>query len=199
MRLIDLLVLSSPQSIDSVLSFNLTQRTLRVSIYVFVECKSNCFANSNVGTIGTACAWCIMETSSGIISACLPTLGPILHLLKPFVSCLVSSSSSSSPKMSTELITIGGHNGKGERIKRKLATADDEIPLTSQRSFHNICHNSFVDLVPQTSDLEKPKYIRSNAFAENNGSRKFIPWGQIHVDTTILWEEERLSEDLSLV
>ena len=138
-----------------------------------------------------------METSSGVISASLPTLGPILHLFKPFVGCLKSSSSS--PKMSTDLVTIGGHNGKGERIKRKLATADDEIPLTSQHSFHNTCHNSFVDLVPQTYNLEKPKYIRSSAFAENNGSRKFIPWGQIQVDTTIRWEEERLSEDISLV
>jgi hypothetical protein len=32
------------------------------------------------GTVARPCLWSLIETSSGVVSVCLPTIGPLLHM-----------------------------------------------------------------------------------------------------------------------
>ena len=80
------------------------------------------------GTLATACTWCVVEVASGIISACLPTLRPLMLI----VSSQFSSTRNRSGKGAsttggaggrshkTDLVTIGGTGNKRNQDFRRL-------------------------------------------------------------------------------
>ncbi|KAH9203217.1 hypothetical protein DL95DRAFT_399569 [Leptodontidium sp. 2 PMI_412] len=79
------------------------------------------------GTLVKACTWVIVESSAGIISACLLTLAPLLRSIN-FLPWR-KNKSSSTPRSVNGVITIGGSGGsKGtkhlrfERLDENLAT-----------------------------------------------------------------------------
>ncbi|KAF4541563.1 Integral membrane protein [Lasiodiplodia theobromae] len=93
-------------------------------------------------TLATACTWCVVEVATGIISACLPTLRPLMRM----VSSQFGSSRGRSGKDgntysnhpsrgNTELVTIGGTGGKrsqtGERHFKRL---EDELIAEAEES-----------------------------------------------------------------
>ncbi|KAI5791892.1 hypothetical protein EDC01DRAFT_784708 [Geopyxis carbonaria] len=93
-------------------------------------------------TLATACTWCVVECAAGIISACLPTLRP---LLKSFTSKFDSTRQGKSLGHTTphansagrELVTIGGSEikkgGNGQFVK-----LDDSGALRSKNSKHTV-------------------------------------------------------------
>ncbi|KAH8589763.1 hypothetical protein B0O99DRAFT_472010, partial [Bisporella sp. PMI_857] len=60
-------------------------------------------------TLAKACTWVIVESSAGIISACLPTLAPLLRSTN-FLPWR-KNKSLSAPRSANEVITIGGSGG----------------------------------------------------------------------------------------
>jgi hypothetical protein len=96
---------------------------LFASIYRFTTIMQFDMADTT-GTLATACTWCVVEVASGIISACLPTLRPLMLL----VSSQFSSTQNRSGKGSatggrshkTELVTIGGTGNKSNQNFRRL-------------------------------------------------------------------------------
>ncbi|KAH7418835.1 hypothetical protein BKA64DRAFT_763598, partial [Cadophora sp. MPI-SDFR-AT-0126] len=69
------------------------------------------------GTLAKACTWVIVESSAGIISACLPTLAPLLRSTN-FLPWR-KNKSSSTPRSVNGVITIGGSGGsKGTKHSR---------------------------------------------------------------------------------
>ncbi|KAL2136184.1 hypothetical protein VTI74DRAFT_5062 [Chaetomium olivicolor] len=87
-------------------------------------------------TLAEPCAWNIIEISSGIVSACLPTLGPLVRDL--WKSAWPSTSGSNNPLSQPKdsgIITIGGtgrkvKGGSGVRTSNsqwnRLAESDEE-------------------------------------------------------------------------
>ena len=69
-------------------------------------------------TLAKACTWCIVESSAGIVSACLPTLAPLLRGMNVSSWRKHSTSPSSSNNKGSELVTIGGSGCKGSRFER---------------------------------------------------------------------------------
>lgn len=73
-----------------------------------------------VGTLSDPLAWAVIEQSSAVISACLPTLRPLLVMVyeKSGLSKLSKSGDSSGisqKQWNSELVTIGGSGGKGSK------------------------------------------------------------------------------------
>lgn len=80
-------------------------------------------------TLATACTWCVVEVASGIISACLPTLRPLMKMVSTqFGSSRSRSKGTTNLSRNNELVTIGGTGAKrsqtGERHFKRL---DDEM------------------------------------------------------------------------
>lgn len=76
------------------------------SIYRFTTLFQ--FQTSDISwTLSTACTWCVVECSMGIISACLPTLRPLLITL----SSRFNSSRGQDNNPSTTNETIGSKSG----------------------------------------------------------------------------------------
>jgi hypothetical protein len=96
-------------------------------------------------TLARACTWCLIECSSGIISACLPTLRPLFMMLSSkFSSTLGTSHAQTSDYHNSALkSTGGGHSAlrpdlnSKQRIRLEISQADDasgdEVPLNSIR------------------------------------------------------------------
>ncbi|KAK7917685.1 hypothetical protein PG985_011293 [Apiospora marii] len=78
-------------------------------------------------TLAEAQAWDVVEMASGIISACLPTLGPILKTMTNSVltntrlsrrMSALGHSRTNGPKHDLNLVTIGGSGGSSSRSPR---------------------------------------------------------------------------------
>ncbi|PVH68152.1 hypothetical protein DL98DRAFT_662305 [Cadophora sp. DSE1049] len=87
------------------------------------------------GTLAKACTWVIVESSAGIISACLPTLAPLLRSTN-FLPWR-KSKSSSTPRIVDGVATIGGSGGS-KGIKHSRFERLDENALRDEdlRSDH---------------------------------------------------------------
>ncbi|KAH6717156.1 hypothetical protein BKA61DRAFT_718958 [Leptodontidium sp. MPI-SDFR-AT-0119] len=104
----------------------------QVSIYRFTTLFE--FVPSDLtGTLAKACTWVIVESSAGVISACLPTLAPLLR----FTNFLPwrKNKSTSTPRSVNGVATIGGSGGsKGtkhshfERLDESVLRDEDLRP-----------------------------------------------------------------------
>ncbi|KAI3396868.1 hypothetical protein diail_11572 [Diaporthe ilicicola] len=89
------------------LTFSLGAFVLGSSIYRFTVLFLYDPENAT-WTLLKPCTWCVIEVSSGVISACLPTFGPLLFRA---VHALTERNKSSQ-KPSRDIVTIGG-SGRG--------------------------------------------------------------------------------------
>jgi hypothetical protein len=96
---------------------------LFASIYRFTTIMAFDMADTT-GTLAVACTWCVIEIASGIISACLPTLRPLVMMVSSqFGSTMGRSGKGSSGgghSGKTDLVTIGGTGGKRGQPFRRL-------------------------------------------------------------------------------
>jgi hypothetical protein len=76
------------------------------------------------GTLAVACTWCVIEIAAGIISACLPTLRPLMVLVSSqFGSTLTPSGGNGTTGAgrsgNSDLIAIGGTGApRGQPFRR---------------------------------------------------------------------------------
>lgn len=118
---------------------------LFASIYRFTTLMQFDMADT-MGILARACTWCVVEIACGIISACLPTLRPLMLLVSSqFNSTRNRSSkgvstlySSGGRSCDTELVTIGGTGGKRDQKFERLGDdnassfSGDERPLAGK-------------------------------------------------------------------
>ncbi|KAG8161324.1 hypothetical protein KVR01_009588 [Diaporthe batatas] len=86
-------------------------------------------SNSCKGTLLKPCTWCVIEVSSGVISACLPTFGPLLFRAVH----AITERNKSSQKPSRDIVTIGG-SGRGfgggsehQRSRQRFGKLDSDV------------------------------------------------------------------------
>ncbi|KAJ5335593.1 hypothetical protein N7452_007996 [Penicillium brevicompactum] len=109
-------------------------------------------------TLGNACTWCTVETSSGIISACMPTLRPIFKIVSSkFGSSAetrdtrgADSKISEGYGMGNSALRPGNEILSSTKVQLSVSHADDgsedEIPLNSIRvQRHMTWHESSQD------------------------------------------------------
>ncbi|KAJ5437191.1 hypothetical protein N7445_008076 [Penicillium cf. griseofulvum] len=94
----DILILSRPVRVVWRLHASLTHRLSVIGIFLL---------GNIAGTLGKSCTWCVVESSTGIISACMPTLRPLL---------LVISSKFSSQSSTQRTRTTDVENSKGYEL-----------------------------------------------------------------------------------
>ncbi|PVI02634.1 hypothetical protein DM02DRAFT_508472, partial [Periconia macrospinosa] len=73
-------------------------------------------------TLADACTWCVVEVACGVISACLPTLRPLMVKISHQFGSLTNSKAAQTgannqSRGPTELVTIGGTNWNKPREK----------------------------------------------------------------------------------
>ncbi|KAH9221279.1 hypothetical protein DL95DRAFT_327949 [Leptodontidium sp. 2 PMI_412] len=98
------------------------------------------------GTLAKACTWVIVESSAGVISACLPTLAPLLR----FTNFLPwrKNKSSSTPRSVNGVATIGGSGGskgtKHSRFERldESVLRDEDLRPNHSAELATIVHHS---------------------------------------------------------
>ncbi|KAL1615515.1 hypothetical protein SLS56_011784 [Neofusicoccum ribis] len=135
-------------------------------------------------TLATACTWCVVEVASGIISACLPTLRPLMKMVSSqFGSSRGRSGKGTTGNLSrnTELVTIGGTGAKrsqtGERHFKRL---DDELVTVVEEGSHY--GNSTM-------------VTRSHSAQHSDGSSSSdqVPLTSIMVTKDVQWSERNAS------
>ncbi|TDZ18583.1 Satratoxin biosynthesis SC1 cluster protein 4 [Colletotrichum sidae] len=94
-------------------------------------------------TLATACTWCVVECACGVISACLPTLRPLMVKVSSQFGSIATKynlsggqsggrATKQGSRNPTELITIGGTGGKSaDRGFKRLGTEDGKYGITT--------------------------------------------------------------------
>ncbi|CCX29572.1 Similar to hypothetical protein CH063_00527 [Colletotrichum higginsianum]; acc. no. CCF44726 [Pyronema omphalodes CBS 100304] len=125
-------------------------------------------------TLARACAWCLVECAAGIISACLPTLRPIVVMIS---SKFISTKDASDHPEQT-IITVGGSAMKnGKRFYR----VDDR------------------NLRPKYDDVFVSQISRGEGeeiLLDERGGESPSPGG-INVKTEVEWSENRSAQGSS--
>ncbi|KAL0930969.1 uncharacterized protein CTRU02_213704 [Colletotrichum truncatum] len=115
---------------------------LFASIYRFTTIMQFEIADTT-WTLATACTWCVVECACGVISACLPTLRPLMVKVSSQFGSIATKynlsggqSGGRATKMGsrgpTELITIGGTGGKSaDKGFKRLGTEDGKYGVTT--------------------------------------------------------------------
>ncbi|KAI3559391.1 hypothetical protein CABS01_00479 [Colletotrichum abscissum] len=96
-------------------------------------------------TLATACTWCVVECACGVISACLPTLRPLMVKVSSQFGSIATKynlsggqsdgRSKAGSRGPTELMTIGGTGGKSaDRGFKRLGTEDGKYGITTNIS-----------------------------------------------------------------
>ncbi|RDW56860.1 hypothetical protein BP5796_12927 [Coleophoma crateriformis] len=107
------------------------------SIYRFTTLFQ--FQSSDVTwTLATAETWCVVESASGIISACLPTLGPLVQLATRSLGISTGGRSEQTPSAGTNLQTIGGSNSKNLSKNVSSGNFDDSKKSKGSRPFQRL-------------------------------------------------------------
>ncbi|KAM5347751.1 hypothetical protein ACJ41O_007575 [Fusarium nematophilum] len=93
--------------------FLLGSFVLFASIYRFTTLMQFDISDTTF-TLATSCTWCVVEVSCAVISACLPTLRPLMSKISSQFGSLKGRSRPSENNSSrvTELATIGGTRGQ---------------------------------------------------------------------------------------
>ncbi|ORY58905.1 uncharacterized protein BCR38DRAFT_400002 [Pseudomassariella vexata] len=119
------------QKLSLCFAFLLGSFVLFASIYRFSTIMQFEIADTT-WTLATACTWCVVETACGVISACLPTLRPLLAKVTSGFSLAASRGTGAKDyqnRSGSELVTIGG--GGSRSAKRNFETS------TGDRAFSN--------------------------------------------------------------
>ncbi|KAI9726853.1 MAG: hypothetical protein M1834_001485 [Cirrosporium novae-zelandiae] len=81
-------------------------------------------------TLATACTWCVIETATGVISACLPTLRPLMRVVSSKFASTGRSTAAKTPTLSTELeLKSGKMNSQGSRLNTRPFQRLDDTSL----------------------------------------------------------------------
>lgn len=78
------------------------------------------------GTLANSSTWCVVECAAGIISACLPTLRPLLSLV---FSGFRGDSKTGQSTPHTDIVTVGGSGGIPANSNRPKDDAG-QFPMT---------------------------------------------------------------------
>ncbi|KAI1416401.1 hypothetical protein F5Y13DRAFT_116704 [Hypoxylon sp. FL1857] len=82
--------------------------------------------------------WAIIEQAAAVVSACLPTLRPLLVKLHQFASPWIGSrpSNQSAQQWNSELVTIGGSSGRRTQDRKflRLTSEEDGLGLSTHIS-----------------------------------------------------------------
>ncbi|KAK0123808.1 hypothetical protein ONS95_008805 [Cadophora gregata] len=154
-------------------------------------------------TLATAEVWCVVESASGIISACLPTLGHLIQVCSRklgVTSGLTWSSRARTPDPSTQLQTIGGGGGKSNNSKIMNSGTYDDIKLktNNQRPFRRLSGQSAMSgLTEEQNDWEQHSNMKSTVRThdvESVGSDE-VPLRKIVIKTELEWQETTKKSD----
>ncbi|KAK8040776.1 hypothetical protein PG994_013783 [Apiospora phragmitis] len=224
--MLDVAILCLPMRHVWNLKTNLTQRVcltiifllgsyvVFTSIYRFVIYLH--YSNDdNSFTLGDGVAWNVIEIASGIISACLPTLGPLVRIVFKAVSPstlrsrglsggnkLSGGNGSSSAKKSGGVATIGGGGGGGSNARqsrplgafedRKYGVIDDDDAFGAVGGGVRAYDGARRGHVSVTVS-----HNRDGSGADNIGyasSHDEIPLTSIRQDTHVEWSYETASQ-----
>ncbi|KAK1976916.1 hypothetical protein LZ30DRAFT_804370 [Colletotrichum cereale] len=98
---------------------------LFASIYRFTTLMQFQIADTT-WTLATACTWCVVECACGVISACLPTLRPLMMKISTKFGNVATN------RGATELVTIGGSGGKSaDKGFHRLKTDERKYGVTT--------------------------------------------------------------------
>ncbi|KAK2018530.1 hypothetical protein LZ32DRAFT_679204 [Colletotrichum eremochloae] len=114
---------------------------LCASIYRFTTIMQFQIADTT-WTLATACTWCVVECACGVISACLPTLRPLMTRVSSQFGSIATKynisagqsggDSKQASRGGTELMTIGGSGGKSaDRSFQRLRNDDRKYGVTT--------------------------------------------------------------------
>ncbi|KAJ5159300.1 uncharacterized protein N7500_008951 [Penicillium coprophilum] len=139
----DIIILSLPVRVVWGLHASLTHRlVIFTSIYRFTTLFD--FNPADIAwTLGKSCTWCVVECSTGIISACMPTLRPLFMM----ISSKFSSQSGTQRTRTTDV-----ENSKGYELDNSALRPADE-PRNKTKTHLDVSHadDSSGDEVPLNS------------------------------------------------
>ncbi|PVH77142.1 hypothetical protein DL98DRAFT_424172 [Cadophora sp. DSE1049] len=147
-------------------------------------------------TLATAEVWCVVESASGIISACLPTLGHLIQVCSRKLgigSGLTWSSRARTSDPSAQLQTIGGGGKSNNSKNMHSGTYDDtKLKTNNQRPFRRLSGLSAMSgLTEEQQDWEQQSNMKSSVRThdvESMGSDE-IPLRKIVIKTELEWQE----------
>lgn len=126
-------------------------------------------------TLAEACAWCVIETATGIIGACLPVLRPLLRLVSDQFGSEKSKSRTAAHNASgSELVTIGGTGASRSKLER------------DQKHFQRLAETSGEIWGAKTTIVSQRRVDR------DDGSADEVPLRGIMVDKDVAWSERNV-------
>lgn len=192
------------------LQTNLTQRILLCAIFLlgsFVVFTSiyrfHVFLSFDVTDIpystAEAGAWSTVELSSGIISACLPTLGPLLRIFSRSVMPSTGRGSKGTSYLARTkqpgLVTIGSNKDRWSKLNngsRDNAECDAELELGLVPR-HLTCDLSVkIDSAGRDCEQEGNRSHDSDIYKASVSTNNDLPPTAIRTEHTIEWSEERV-------
>ncbi|RDW73712.1 hypothetical protein BP5796_07154 [Coleophoma crateriformis] len=206
--LTDLAILALPLPHVWRLQTNLTQRVMLMVIFLlgsFVVFTSiyrftvylSYDPNDLPYTLALGCAWNIVELSSGIISACLPTLGPLVRIVftklggSSAASKRYAGNSKSNPGNATPksgLVKVGG----GESQSRSKSSDWNKLEDESKYGYNGEDFGSDKSLRLDSSVPRITVMVTGEGGSSSSrSSGGDIPLREIHQKTEVEWSESR--------
>ncbi|CCF44726.1 hypothetical protein CH063_00527 [Colletotrichum higginsianum] len=146
---------------------------LFASIYRFTTLMQFQIADTT-WTLATACTWCVVECACGVISACLPTLRPLMVKISTQFGSIATN------RGPTELLTIGGTGGKSaDKGFQRLGTEDRKYGITTNITMR----------ADDAATKAAPEPDSGNDLSLKGGIR-------IKVDQEVCWSESRARQDV---
>ncbi|PQE17040.1 hypothetical protein CJF30_00003764 [Rutstroemia sp. NJR-2017a BBW] len=151
--------------------------------------------NHPARTLATAEVWCVVESASGIISACVPTLGPLVQFsARKFglTSGLNLSSKSRTPSAGTHLQTIGGSSGPKKTIHTSGKFDSSKKITEDSRPFRRL--SALSEINDERGSWKGGSNVRATVRAHdvesaNSVGSDEIPLHKIVVNTEVEWAE----------
>ncbi|TGO82552.1 hypothetical protein BPOR_0807g00010 [Botrytis porri] len=146
-------------------------------------------------TLATAEVWCVVESASGIMSACLPTLGPLVQFSVRklgIASVLTRSSRARTSSAGPHVQTIGGSGGPKKSIHTSGKFDSSKDTREGSRPFRRLSAVSGIS--DERGDWKGGSNVRATVRAHDVESAKSvgsdeIPLHNIVVNTEIEWTE----------
>lgn len=97
-----------------------------------------------IGTLTEPLGWFIIEQASAVVSACLPTLRPLLVRVHQLTGPLLQKcpASKDGQQWNSELVTIGRLSGRDTKDRRFLRLTSEEGLDLSANVSTTICHEN---------------------------------------------------------